>query len=298
MKKVLSYFLLLSMLLLSGCAKKILIRPAIDNVKKIAIVSIYMNRDLYNIKSPKALQGENTFARLAKGLVKGALQKVITKGERERNQIITYGAKVYAKQLRSIENWQVISLKKVIINDAYKNLMSPDTGKGIKFFQKTEGSYWIKPKGMHHIPVSSVVQSGKRIYAGSAKDPTEDARKVMAKLCKSLGVDGVALVELDLGYRFGKVAKVTMFGKTSAKPTISSSVVVVTSDGSIAVNTGLIVKGQGTRYEGKSVKMVEKDYPFFQHKDNKIVNSFNIAVEKSAVGMKKKLDKAFKSLSK
>lgn len=287
---------------LIGCSS-ILIRPAVDDVKKIAIVSVYMNRDFYNTKSPRGQEGENAFANLVGGVVKKAAGDVWNKlsEEKEQNQIITYGLKVNSEQLTAVGRWKLVPVTNVLQSEVYKRIMEPDVkgsfAKGfITFLQEERKSHWITPEGMHYIPISAVAQSGTHRYYGDAKDPTEDAKKALAKLCKDLKVDGVALVELDMGYRFGKLAKVTIGKTTQAKPSVSSALVIVTKNGEIAVNTGFITRGAGERYEGNSAGMVRNDKLFLKHKDNKIVEVFNQAIEKSAIAMEKKLAKAFDSL--
>jgi len=55
--------------ILGGCAGT-QIKPSAKNVKKLAIVSLYMNHDFYNIKSPRAGEGQAVLKSLVKGLVK------------------------------------------------------------------------------------------------------------------------------------------------------------------------------------------------------------------------------------
>ena len=37
---------------MAGCAS-ILVRPAADNIKTVALISVFMNRDFYDVKDPR-----------------------------------------------------------------------------------------------------------------------------------------------------------------------------------------------------------------------------------------------------
>lgn len=288
---------------LAGCGS-ILVRPAVDDVKKVAIVSVYMNKDFYNIKSPRSQEGTNAFNKLLGGVVKKGMGELGEKlsEDMEQDQIVTYGLKMYADQLKDVGGWQIVALNEVVNNEAYQKLIESNV-KGslpkalVSVLQEERKNYWVTPDKMHYIPISSVVKTGKTYYYGDAKDPQAETRKALGQLCQDLRVDGIALVELDMGYRFGKIGKLTwssgLGGATSAIPSVSSALVVINKNGEVAVNTGLIARGGGERYEGDSAPMVKNDKVVLKNDSNRIVEVFNQAIEKSAIGLKEKLAKAF-----
>lgn len=47
-----------------GCFPGILTKPALDKVKSVALVSVYMNRDFYNVNVPSADSAEGSQAAL------------------------------------------------------------------------------------------------------------------------------------------------------------------------------------------------------------------------------------------
>lgn len=295
MKKILFLSVVALTLFIVGCGG-ILIKPDVYSVKKLAIVSIYMNREFYNIKSPTADEGVNWLGALVKSEVKG-FDKLYD--QKEYKQIITYALKVYAKQLHLVGQWKVLSPARVIKNKKYKYAMNtagiivPFVGDIVDIAKKEMERKWVTPPGMHFVPMSSMAEPGKTVHYGSKKNPVEENRKKIAKICRDLKVDGLAIIELDMGYRFGKLVKLTIGKTTQAKPSISSAMIIITKEGNIAVKTPFIVKGQGRRYEGKSAGMIVNDKFRLKHKRGKTVHAFNVAVKKSAIGLKEQIEKEF-----
>src|SRR5687767_4583514 len=87
----------LAAVLAAGCSS-ILVRPAVDNVKTMAIVSVYMNRDFYNLKAPKAQQGGLDLKRALAdaGLKKTGLAEKMDLG-REQQMIVSHALMEYNK---------------------------------------------------------------------------------------------------------------------------------------------------------------------------------------------------------
>ncbi|OGS19799.1 MAG: hypothetical protein A2252_02710 [Elusimicrobia bacterium RIFOXYA2_FULL_39_19] len=303
MKKVyLVLSALIAGLLLAGCAS-ILIKPAIFDVKKVALVSVYMNRDFYDVKAPRANEANQALKTLGRAVTKetkvlAALDNAFGK---EYQQIVSYGVKQYTDQLDGVGDWQWIPVTTVLNNKMYKTFYDNATngkpsGSLVKIAQKLKSADWYVAPNMIHIPVDTVAGNPNQhtYYAGDAKDPKEDMRKELAQLCKALGVDAVAMLEFDMAYKKPAI-NLTLLGADPAIPNMSVSLVMVTKNGDLAVNTGPVVKGQGTRYEGDKVGMLNKEYVDL---NAKAVNAYCQAIDNSAADMKKRILSAFSKLGK
>lgn len=298
MRNTLLFLILPLLLTLTGCSG-ILMQPAIDDVKTVAVASVYMNKDFYNIKSPKAAEGNAAFKSLLAAAGAVAADKLGVKKEvdpldevdPEQMKIIAYGVQSYMNELDALGKWQLLPLDRVLQNGYYKQ-MSQDNptstlGKFVSaYLSDQEKAKWVTPIGFNVITTGSVLD----------KESGEAGRKAMAELCRELNVDAVAILQYDMGYRFNKLAKITLGSRTLAVPSVASQLVVVNKNGEVAVNTGNIPKGAGDRYTGKTVGMVKGDVLILKHKNDKAVNNYNLALEKSATGMKERLAKAYEKL--
>lgn len=298
MKRFTSLWLTGTALILAGCAS-ILVRPGINTVKSVAVVSVYMNREIYNAASPKAAGGAMD---LVKSLVKAGLKKTGIDQklnlEREEQMIISHALKEYNAALASVGRWQVKPVEDLVNKPAYRQLIEGNQTKS--FFDAVANDMvnggWVTPTDFPFFSTDDVAGTRHTKTYGNVKDPKADARKVLADLARALDVDAVAVVQVDAAYRFGKLGRLSLGSTTMAKPTVSSRVVMVTKDGDLAVNTDEINPGAGKRSEGPSVGLVENGRVNLRDDNDKRVNAFNEAISKSAEDMRKTLEKAFSKL--
>lgn len=120
------------------------------------------------------------------------------------------------------------------------------------------------------------------------KDTGKDMRASLAELAKALNVDGVAVIALDMGYRYGNFGKITILGTTLAKPSVGLRMIVVNTNGDIAVNIPNV-----QRFEGSSCGMVSHDVLVLSHPENKAVKVYDEAIEKAALKATKVMTKEF-----
>ena len=153
MQRILYIILILS---LCGCATTIVKKPTVFSVKKIAIISVYANADLHDVKSPK-----QSATKLS--VLKAMLGKEEDKSleGNELVQIVTYGLQVYGEQLDTLPNWRVIPPQQVLKSKKYKTIMSQKEegsimGGFIGAIEKAVKAQWVTPPSMPYIPASSV----------------------------------------------------------------------------------------------------------------------------------------------
>lgn len=275
------YSFLLLCLLITGCASMIptiLLKPAADNIKTVAFISVYTNSDIYDIKAPRTSVNID--------ILKSGANKTQTT---EIESILNYAVKSYQDRLNGVGGWNWVPVSGVTSSEAYKKfaeeMAKPPSSGLLKSVSKAQDLEWIAAPGMARVPAAGAASSGKFISVAG----TKDIRHVLAKLCKDLNVDAVAVLELDMAFN-KLITGADLFGGIPAVPNIASSLVLVNKNGEVSVNSGLITKGQGRRFEGKSVNMLERDVVLL---NDKSIAAYNATIDKSADDMKARLLKSF-----
>jgi hypothetical protein len=141
---------------------------------------------------------------------------------------------------------------------------------------------------MTRIPLDGVANNDASIVIGSAQHSPEEMRQALAGLCRDLNVDAVAVIEFDMAYR--KILfNLDFIGGIPAIPSVSAALVLVDRNGEIVVNSGLITKGQGRRFEGTTVSMLNRGTVRL---NDASIAAYCRALDKSADDMKRRLTKA------
>jgi len=266
---------------LVACGKPIVKNPAFSTVKTLAIVSIYTNHDIYNVK--EAQSSADLMTKLQKAL--GGEQGL----EDEHVQLATAALATYAEEISRPGIWQVITPATVIENEAYKSFIA-ETSEGGALYRAATANY-VTPPGMALVPFTAVVgEKGKKVLV-DGKDPTVEVQQRLAALCTALGVDGVAVIDVDVAYKTGPFSGVQGGGLLSgirgkADPSVSSAMVIVTKDGSIALQTAHIQRGAGKRYDSSSAPMLLKGkVDLTGEKGAESIERIGVAIQLSAVGL-------------
>lgn len=295
MKKLLCILLIFT---LSSCSSPWIKKPQVQSVKKVAIISIYANADLHDVKSPK------------KPATKLSVLKAMLGKEKDKSletnefvQIVTYGLQIYGQELDKIGNWSVIPPQNVLKSQKYKTIMS-QKGEGsvmggfLEAIQKAVEAQWVTPPGMPYIPASCVTHGrGMKVVVKGSKDPVLAAREKMAEICKELDVDAVALIGLDLAYKKGWLSGMRGTGllgeiRGKATPAVASEIIVVTKDAEIAVESPLVEK-QAKYYKSYSAPMMLEGRPDIKDSKGKSVEAYNQAVKNSAQALNEKINQEF-----
>ena len=248
MKKVIACMIALSIL---GCARPILRHPAFSTVKKLAIVSIYTNHDIYNVKEAESNPG------LLAGLKKAIHGEA---GLEDANvQLTTAALATYSKELGKLSNWDVVDSSVLIADETYMAFVSETMAGGALAAFATAG--FVTPPGMALVPFESI--AGKANTKTYGDDPTAAVKARLAQLAADLGVDGVAVIDVDCAYEKGAFSGMSGTGLLSgirgkATPSVSSAMMVITRDGSIAVQTKHVQHGGGKRHSAGKAPMLLK----------------------------------------
>lgn len=250
----------LGMLVLSGCTS-IVKKPDIDQVKKVAILSLYADQKVPHEKGM--------------GVVTHWDNKV-------RLQVAEDALTTYQKELGKL-GWQVVSPQKVLESREYQQAFAvpevkPDSGAG-KFAGLLKNVYqqqFFTPAGMLPVPLDDS-SANTQYYGDLARD---NPRTRLGGMAKKLGVDAVVLIQLDYCYGGGTFS---LLGTGEAVMSAGSSIKAVNQAGTMVVNMPAIARCDGTRGESKtSALMVNGNLQFTSSARDRFRKMFIEATRASA----------------
>lgn len=250
----------LFMFALSGCTS-IVKKPEIDQVKKVAILSLYADQKVPNEKGM--------------GVVTHWDNKV-------RLQVAEDALLTYQKELSKL-GWQVVSPQKVLESKEYQQAFAvpeskADTGTG-KFANLMKNIYqqqFFTPAGM--LPVILDDSSANTKYYGDLAK--ENPRTRLGGMARKLGVDAVLLIQLDYCYGGGTFS---LLGTGQAVMTAGSAIKAVNQNGDMVVNMAAVPRCDGERGESKtSALMVNGNLQFTSTAKDRFRNMFIEATRASA----------------
>jgi hypothetical protein len=226
-KNVLVLFLLLFSL--SGCTS-IVMKPDIDQVKKVAILSLYADQ-----KVPH----------------EGGMGVVTHWDGKVRLQVAEDALLTYQKEFSKL-GWQVMSPQKVLESKEYQQAFAvpeidpnSSVGKFANLLKNVYQQQFFTPAGM--LPVRFDDSSANTKYYGDlAKD---NPRTRLGGMAKKLGVDAVVLIQLDYCYGSGSFA---LLGNGEAAMTAGSSIKAINQQGNMVVNMPTVPMCGGKRAKSQT----------------------------------------------
>lgn len=200
----------------------------VGKVKNVAIVSVYSNAEL--IKGDARAGG----AVAALGFLKKKKDAADNPdaGHFGGKELVQHALDAFAKELAGVKGWTVTPPTAVLGSAAYKAFVEAE--------QKAMG-----PKGMEMTGKFRSVPEGMVTYLFLNN---KDKKKLgeLSALCGQLGVDSVAIVNLELSQR-STFATAGVAG--NAIPVASTTLTIVTQDGNVAV------AAMGPKMDGPAVAM-------------------------------------------
>ena len=249
-------------LCITGCAS-IVRKPEVDVVKKVAIVSLYANQDLYKLADNKSIGGGFSFLKKA---VDGKDQDNSDQDNRVRLAKFAYDE--FVANLGKVPGWEIVPADKIVGNGFYQAMGKTKTGSNAlgavgDFATRMHQASFATPPKMWAIPSDSDQWDNRRA--------TE-----MTELCKKLGVDAVAVVHMDWAYE----SSFALVGTGTAKASVAASTKVWTRDGKFGVYFPDRKPHQsGDRFQSdRSMAMVSGK--IFMTADNEV--AYQEAIRKSA----------------
>ena len=228
--------------LLCSCAGVHVQKPEVNDVKKIAILSVSASEDI------KKLEDEEEGGSLKDALVgvaTSAAEDNVQQLAKGRERLITHGADALAQTLGSFKGWTVIPFDEVTGNAEVQKFFEPTGAEGtinkLSRLVPVNGWRYMTPKGMHELPYEAVV-SGETALFG-AKTDDQEVRESVGKLCEVLNVDAIAVAEYYFFYDEGG-----LLPTARATPVAMVDVVLIDKKGNKLLHTDhgwAQVKGKG-----------------------------------------------------
>lgn len=265
-------------------------KPQVEKVKKMAIVSVYANKDFYDIDTPPA---EDMGLPLIAGTDKLLGLDTAPNSPEILGTLMLNAQASFEKELGRVAQWQIVPHDQVRSNPALKSFqlsLGKEQGAMLnsmneKLAKSTAGTvsldlpYLVTP-GLVLVPSDKIAT----VVIGGGKSPTED----LAELAKALNVDAVLVIELDIAYDEGGA-----FSLFKDEVTISSAIYGVDTQGEFVIKSQDVQPGGGKRFEGdekvKHVKRFSMDVsklggdvgvPILS--ENNAIVQYNKAIEKNA----------------
>ncbi len=214
-------FLLAISFVLTACSS-IVRHPEVDGVKKIAIISLYTNQDIPKVGGGGSNGGgAAAFGKILKA-AKGDESEVKPEEMNNRERLAKYALERYHAALSKVPGWRVVPMDAVIGSKDYRAMGKVETENSTlaalgSFATAVQQSAYNTPSKMWAMPFG--------------KENTHTDPKKLAALCAKLGVDAVAVIEVDLGYD----SSFAVLGNGSAVASVASATKVINKNGEFAV---------------------------------------------------------------
>ena len=253
--------------LLCSCAGVNVKKPDIDNVKKVAILSVTGSEDYEDIESVKG-QKENLLS-VVGNIIKDNIEMI---NEPQVN-IATHGANALFQVLNGIEGWSVIPFEQVLDNEEVKAFFeNKDTwGKVEDFANKVaprDGKRRVAARGMYELSFDKVVPEGHTWVNGERIEAP--VHRALGKMCQSLGVDAIAVAEFYFYYETGMMTKLT----SNVTPIVLVNVAMIDKNGEKVLFTDRGWK----QIEGSESAKIRHNY--VDLRDDRSVKAYNLAIDK------------------
>lgn len=253
--------------LLCSCAGVNVKKPDIDNVKKVAILSVTGSEEYEDIESVKGNK-ENLLS-IVGNIIKDNVEMI---NEPQVN-IATHGANALFQVLNGIEGWSVIPFETVLDNEEVKAFFeNKDTwGKVEDFANKVaprDGKRRVPARGMYELSFDKVVPEGHTWVNGERVEAP--VHRALGKMCQSLGVDAIAVAEFYFYYETGMMTKLT----SNVTPIVLVNVAMIDKNGEKVLFTDRGWK----QIEGSESAKIHHNY--VDLRDDRSVKAYNLAIDK------------------
>lgn len=211
----------LLMPLLVSCVTSIVKRPGVNEVQKVAIISVYASRGIKNVdgQSGGLTSQLSTLGSMAND---SSESKPLDFGG---TRIVEYGLTTYEQKLGQVPGWKIVPFSSFKNNPAYTKFMASQR-------EIVKASTWgFDELAYVAVPGASPVYVHKDMY------------KDMADLAKALNVDAVGVIQLDVAYQ----ASTSIGGTGTASAALGTSLHFVNKKGEVAIQT--FDAGSGRRFK-------------------------------------------------
>lgn len=218
----------LTALSVAGCQTSIVKRPEADIVKEIAIVSVFSNPKVKNLSGDGNSVTEQAAGWASMLGVSGnnakeepsAADKLLDFGG---TRFVEHGYAEIKKALESNSRWSVVDKSKIIGKKAMQEFVHKVHNRNrdrMGALKNITGVMYTTVPGLAEYPFDNKDTDGQQF----------------AELAKALGVDSVAVLQLDVAYD----PSTSIGGTGTASASVGTSLYVYNREGNVAVRSGLV----------------------------------------------------------
>jgi hypothetical protein len=192
-------------LALPGCAPGLRVKPEARQVKKVIIVSFYINDLFMNLKESKSKTavgigpGGDLFSALKRGLVKDAERERVREG---LGKLVQNAEQTYAELLQGHAGWQTTNLAAFDARERSRLVGILEEDRALADFMQsaTYAQNWGNAYESLVIPTDLV--TGRSAYATRTFRLVKPAhvREKLGALAAAAGADAAAILRLEFGY--------------------------------------------------------------------------------------------------
>ncbi len=289
------------LIIITSCAAPLVKLPEAKSVKKIGIISLYMEERLASkggiaglVEGVKKIKGENPNEYAAKQIIESAFRS-------------------YKSSLNSLNRWEVVDTKDLIAKEDYKKYFGQIEGDDLKNSNLSE-----KEKKIMNSKVSKKIMQ----VATSLKDvsnrsdvfvPFENMAALtipknqskskqlrlrsLGNLAKKLNLDAVVIIKFDIGAKRTGGMSVFQGSVYKALPTIYNTILVVNQDGDAVIDSQrkpleVTKADKQVRFYARDKNKRFKGYVFYD-KDNKVKTYIKAAISDAASNMRSQIEMGF-----
>ncbi len=246
----------------------ILIKPHSDQVKKVALVNVYANRGV------RSFDGASKMAGLT------ALASMVTKKEGKDEgeidfggtRLVKYGVATFDDEFAKIEGWDVVPSDQVLASKAYQD-----------FVKRADDLF--PNDAMRKLNQLSYLTPDKMVYlVGEGREGK--SKQMLTQLAQELGVDAVAVMEMDVAY----TASTSVGGTGTASAYAGVSLLMVNRYGDYAIRLPKVMNAKNhSMYRKRSddtTAMVAGEILY----NSSVEQLFQDSIRKSLLSMRDKID--------
>jgi hypothetical protein len=257
-------FLLVLLSLLSACSS-ITIKPAVKDIKKVAIISLYANEEVSNTAGAGLVADWN---------------------ERIRSTVAADALDRFHEEFKKI-GWESVATEQISNLPAYQKAFQPEGLLGeqeqdallarFSGYVQTKQQRYFSPVGLWPIILTQAQLEGP---VTKQVDGMDQPLAAMANVAQLLDVDAVIIVELD--YCYTAVSSVEQ-GVGHAIMTAASAIRAVDREGQVIINMPGPIKCEGKRGSSfSSALMIQGNLEFSELNNGMYRKMFSQAAEESA----------------
>jgi hypothetical protein len=188
-------FVSIAALIASCGAPPILMKPAANKVKKIALVSVTANRGVRNLEGQTKMGSIMAMTSLIKSKTEDKTKKKDDDSfDFGGNNLVNFAAETFNAEFSQIKGWELIPSAEIMDTDAYRKF-----SRNMKAYSDSllgEGAASKAVSAM--MDAASISADGMPAVVADGRSPEE--KQMLTELAQDLNIDAVVVLEVDMAF--------------------------------------------------------------------------------------------------